>query len=172
MRTSSETGATKPFEGGTNTSHDPEGDGWISPADWAAAKWDGTIYHPSKMSKEEFAAAICPSVDRVRGIREVFYQHNPFADNSNPTKAEVDEWHGIAINHVRALAGARRLHRRRPPGEKRPLRPLYVCACALGRCFKRTKRAFAMTNPRVCLLLGVVTELLGCTSGIAGDADI
>ena len=29
------------------------------------------------------------SVDLIRGIREVFYQHNPFADNANPTKAEV-----------------------------------------------------------------------------------
>lgn len=100
-----DTFATKPFEGGTNTAHDPDGVGWISPEDWAAAEWDGTIYNPSQMSPEDFAAAICPSVDRVRGIREVFYQHNPFADVNNPTKAEVDEWHRIAINHVRALIG-------------------------------------------------------------------
>jgi hypothetical protein len=97
--------ATKPFTGGTNTAHDPDSVGWISTVDWTAAQWDGTIYNPSKMTPGEFAAAICPSVDRVRGLREVFYQHNPFADNANPTKAEVDEWHRIAINHVRSLIG-------------------------------------------------------------------
>lgn len=100
-----ETFASKPFESGTNAAHDPDGVGWISPEDWAEAEWDGTVYNPSQMTREEFAAAICPSVDRVRGIREVFYRHAPFADNANPTKAEVDEWHRIAINHVRALVG-------------------------------------------------------------------
>jgi hypothetical protein len=96
--------STKPLAAG-NTAHDPDGASWITPDQWAASKWDGTIYNPSKMSKAEFAAAICPSVDRVRGIREVFYKHKPFADNRNPTKAEVDEWHRIAVNHVRALIG-------------------------------------------------------------------
>ncbi|MEQ8548676.1 MAG: hypothetical protein RIC03_12240 [Cyclobacteriaceae bacterium] len=97
--------ATKPFVGGTNTSHDPDGVGWLSPESWAAAEWDGTIYNPSEMSKEKLVECLCPSVDQVRGIREVFYKHKPFADNKNPTKAEVDEWHRIAINHVRALVG-------------------------------------------------------------------
>ncbi len=100
-----ETFATKPFEGGGNTSHDPDGVGWISAEDWAEAEWDGTVYNPSQMSPEEFAEALCPSVDRLRGLREVFYQHNPFADVNNPTKAEIDEWHRIAINHLRALIG-------------------------------------------------------------------
>lgn len=96
--------ATKPIAVG-NLAHDPDGVSWISKADWDAARWDGTIYDPSKMTKADFAQAICPSVDRVRGIREVFYSSKPFADNKNPTKAEIDEWHRIAINHVRALVG-------------------------------------------------------------------
>lgn len=96
--------ATKPLASG-NTAHDPDSVSWISRDAWAAAKWDGTIYNPSQMSPTAFANAICPSVDQVRGIREVFYAHKPFADNTNPTKAEVDEWHRIAINHVRALVG-------------------------------------------------------------------
>lgn len=100
-----DTFASKPFEGGANTAHDPDGVSWMSAQDWAAAEWDGTVYNPSQMTPEAFVAAICPSVDRVRGIREVFYEHNPFADPQNPTKAEVDEWHRIAINHVRALVG-------------------------------------------------------------------
>ncbi|MGL4233058.1 MAG: hypothetical protein ACRDAM_06430 [Casimicrobium sp.] len=99
--------ATKPFVGSSpNTGHDPDGVSWISQAQWAAAAWDGTTtYNPSTMTRAEFASAICPSGDRVRGLREVFYQHRPFADNKNPTKAEIDEWHRIAINHVRALVG-------------------------------------------------------------------
>lgn len=95
----------KPFEGGTNTAHDPDGVGWITSESWEASKWDGTVYDPTKLSQSAFASAICPSGDRIRGIREVFYQNKPFADNRNPTKAEVDEWHRIAINHVRALVG-------------------------------------------------------------------
>jgi hypothetical protein len=100
-----ETFQTKPFAGNTNTSHDPDGVGWIKPSKWNAAKWDGTVYNPSKMTKAQFANGLCPSVDTVRGIREVFYKHKPFADNKNPTKAEIDEWHRIAINHIRALVG-------------------------------------------------------------------
>ena len=100
-----QTFAVKPFKGGTNTSHDRDRVGWINKKAWDDSKWDGTIYNPTKMTKKQFAAAICPSVDRIRGIREVFYKHKPFADNKNPTKAEIDEWHRIAINHLRALVG-------------------------------------------------------------------
>lgn len=87
------------------TSHDPDGVTWIRRENWQAAEWDGTIYNPSEMSRSELSQAICPSGDIIRGIREVFYRHRPFADNNNPTKAEVDEWHRIAINHIRALVG-------------------------------------------------------------------
>lgn len=100
-----ETFSSKPFVNGTNTSHDPDGVGWLTAASWEAAKWDGTVYDPTKMTAKEFASAICPTADQIRGIREVFYANKPFADNRNPTKAEVDEWHRIAINHVRALVG-------------------------------------------------------------------
>jgi hypothetical protein len=91
---------------GSIKAHDPDSVEWIASTAWVGSAWDGsTTYNPSKMSKSAFMNAICPSVDRIRGIREVFYQHNPFEDNANPTKAEVDEWHRIAINHVRALIG-------------------------------------------------------------------
>lgn len=96
--------ASKPLASG-NTAHDPDSVKWLSAASWAAARWDGTVYNPTQMAPAAFAAAICPSVDQVRGIREVFYANKPFADNAHPTKAEVDEWHRIAINHVRALVG-------------------------------------------------------------------
>lgn len=96
---------TKPFEGGTNTAHDPDGVGWLTQESWSNAEWDGTVYDPTTMSKEKFADCLCPGGDQIRGIREVFYETNPFQDVKNPTKAEVDEWHRIAINHIRALVG-------------------------------------------------------------------
>jgi hypothetical protein len=96
---------TKPFQNGANIAHDPDGVKWITSEQWANAQWDGTIYNPSEMSAAAFYKAIFPSADVIRGLREVFYQHNPFKDVNNPTKAEVDEWHRIAINHVRALVG-------------------------------------------------------------------
>jgi hypothetical protein len=98
--------SAKPLEVESITAHDPDSIGWIKAADWEAAKWDGTtVYDPTTMTRAEFADAICPSGDRIRGIREVFYEHEPFADNKNPTQAEIDAWHTIAINHVRALVG-------------------------------------------------------------------
>jgi len=96
---------SRPLAVSSITAHDPDSIGWIRASAWEAARWDGTVYDPSQMSKSDFANAICPNGDTIRGIREVFYEHNPFADNTNPTKAEVDEWHRIAINHVRALVG-------------------------------------------------------------------
>jgi hypothetical protein len=96
---------SKPLASG-NKAHDPDSVSWIKKADWDSAKWDGkTIYDPTKMSKSEFFKAICPTADRVRGIRELFYNTKPFKDNTNPTKAELDEWHRIVINHIRALVG-------------------------------------------------------------------
>lgn len=85
--------------------HDP--DGWRENYEekWEKAKWDGTIYNPTTMSREDFYCAICPDDDIVRGIREVFYETKPFKDNAHPTKAEVDEWHRISIKHLRSLVG-------------------------------------------------------------------
>jgi len=86
--------------------HDPDSILWISQAAWAEAAWDGTPYDPGQLSKQELADAICVGGgDRVRGIRQLFYLHQPFADNANPTKAEVDEWHRLVLTHVRALVG-------------------------------------------------------------------
>ncbi len=89
-----------------NTAHDPDAITWLSKQSWDNAKWDGkTIYDPTKYTQANFAKAICPSGDQIRGLREVFYNNKPFKDNKNPTKAEVDEWHRLAINHLRALVG-------------------------------------------------------------------
>jgi hypothetical protein len=83
---------------------DPDSITWLTKP-WP--KWDGTVYDPTKMTPAAFYAALFPNGDgdQLVGLREVFYQYKPFADNSNPTKAEVDEWHRIAINHLRSLVG-------------------------------------------------------------------
>ena len=93
---------SKPLAVSSITAHDPDSIGWITAAKWKEAEWDGTIYNPSQMSRLDFSKVICPD-SNLRGIRELFYDTNPFANNTNPTKAEVDEWHRVAINHVRAL---------------------------------------------------------------------
>merc|ERR1719401_403058 len=92
---------SKPLE--VVTDHSPDGVDWISPEDWV--EWDGTVYDPSEYTREDFADLICTSKDTVRGIHAVFYQNKPFADNKNPTKAEVDNWHALALNHIRAMVG-------------------------------------------------------------------
>ena len=93
----------KPFVGDVNTGHDPDGVGWLT-KEWP--KWDGKVIDPSTMTRAEFHTALFPNGgDQLIGLRDVFYEHNPFADNRNPTKAEIDEWHRIAINHLRALVG-------------------------------------------------------------------
>lgn len=96
---------TKPFAlDNPNTGHDPDGIVWLKDKPWP--QWDGTIFDPSKMDKAAFHKALFPNgPDQLIGLRDVFYEHKPFADNRNPTKAEVDEWHRIAINHIRALVG-------------------------------------------------------------------
>jgi len=83
-----------------NTDHSPDGVGWIGREEWQ--EWDGTIYKPNEHSKNEFRELICPG-NTVRGMYELFYASDPFYDNENPTKAEVDNWHAIVVNHVRAM---------------------------------------------------------------------
>jgi len=85
-----------------NEDHSPDGIGWIDRSEWLP--WDGTVYDPTQYSKKELAAEICPG-NTVRGLYELFAEHKPFADNVNPTKAEVDNWHAISVNHVRAMVG-------------------------------------------------------------------
>jgi len=93
--------ATKPFENTNHTSHEPDG---VYGVDWPSTTWDGTIYNPALMTPADFYSGMCPN-GVVRGMRELFYQHNPFSDVNNPAKGEVDEWHRLLINHIRTLVG-------------------------------------------------------------------
>jgi len=86
------------------TDHSPDGVGWLKPSAWV--EWDGVVIDPSQYTRKALANKICPANgNTVLGLREVFYANNPFADVNNPTKAEVDEWHRISIEHIRNLFG-------------------------------------------------------------------
>jgi len=84
--------------------HDINAIDWISEDQWVP--WNGEIYDPRDYSRAEFAEKICPAGgNTVRGLRELFYDSQPFVDNTNPTKAEVDNWHMVVLKHIRALVG-------------------------------------------------------------------
>ncbi|MDQ6998020.1 MAG: hypothetical protein Q9M17_04830, partial [Mariprofundus sp.] len=53
----------KPLASGINTSHDPDGIGWLTPASWQSAQWNGTVYNPETLTRTQLAAAICPTGD-------------------------------------------------------------------------------------------------------------
>lgn len=68
-------------------------------------EWDGVPIDVHTTHRLDVTDFICPSIHTIRGLRQVFYKHDPFANVHRPTKAEVDEWHRIVINHIRALIG-------------------------------------------------------------------
>lgn len=87
--------------------HDPDGITWITGAQWAASTWDGvTTWDPCTLTKAQLLAAIWPSTTNVmRGLRELFYSVNPFANNLAPTPKEIENWNLAVINHYRAMLG-------------------------------------------------------------------
>ena len=88
-------------------SQDPDGIGYILPTQWDEAIWDGLPYDPTGKTKEEICAWLKPTENPniIRGIREKFYEVNPFADNTNPTPAEIESWTFDVIRHFRAMFG-------------------------------------------------------------------
>lgn len=87
-----------------NTSHAPDDIGWIN---WTGTQWDGNPIDPASMTKEQMCAFLRPTGSPyiVRGIRELFYQVNPFVDNVNPTPSEIQDWNVEVINHIRRMMG-------------------------------------------------------------------
>lgn len=81
----------------------PNGIKWLSDTAWVP--WNGVPIDPTSMSKDDFYHKMCPSPDTVLGLKELFEEHNPFFDIYNPSKADVDEWHRLVINHIRKLVG-------------------------------------------------------------------
>lgn len=87
--------------------HDPDGIPWIPRSSWVP--WDGvTTINPCTSTKAQLMAFIFPppgGVNTMRGIRERFYEVNPYADNRNPTVAEIENWNIEMIRHFRKLLG-------------------------------------------------------------------
>jgi len=97
-------------------SQDPDGIRWLFPSPdqpidhWPRSKWD-TNKTPMKITNTTTADEVCdfitPSnVYALKGLRELFYEVKPFADNTAPTPAEINSWHLEVITHIRALLGS------------------------------------------------------------------
>lgn len=87
-------------------SQDPDGFTSIPAQDWADSTWDGTPLDPTGLTPTQLCDFIRPVNSLViRGLRERFYEVNPFADNTNPTVAEIDNWNLEVIRHFRSLFG-------------------------------------------------------------------
>lgn len=94
---------------GTNNdqlSHAPDDILWINPQRYVESTWDGTPIDVTTSTRSEICTFIRPAAPFVvRGLREHFYNINPFADNVNPTVAEINNWNLEVIRHFRALLG-------------------------------------------------------------------
>lgn len=90
-----------------NFRHDPDGIPWIPRSSWIP--WDGvTTINPCTSTTQQIKNFVFPppgGIHTMRGLREVFYQTNPFADNANPTVAEIEDWNIEVIRHFRRLLG-------------------------------------------------------------------
>lgn len=85
--------------------HDPDTD----PTDWTGSEWDGIPFPGNweTATKEELCAFAFPlgHGNAMLGLREKFYQLNPFADTNNPTVVEIEDWNIAVIEHFRSLFG-------------------------------------------------------------------
>ena len=86
------------------TSQDPNGVGWVS---WNLdPDWDGIPMDPTGKTPQQICDFISNgSQYRIKGLRQRFYEVNPFADNANPTPQEIENWNLEVIRHFRALLG-------------------------------------------------------------------
>ena len=84
---------------------DPDGIHWIPQSNWKAAEWDCVPRSHCKYTKMEMQKWLFPDNNTMRGLRERFYEVNPFTDVNNPTIAEIDSWNVEVINHFRRLLG-------------------------------------------------------------------
>ena len=85
-------------------SQDPDGIKWVAPSSWVAAQWDGIPLNTTGMIKGDICAWLI-GPNTVKGLRERFYEVNPFADNTNPTVKEIENWNLEVIRHFRRLLG-------------------------------------------------------------------
>lgn len=91
----------------SNPTQDPDGVTWLTAAKWAEGTWDGIPMNTAGKTTAEICAFIRPGSSPyvIRGLRDHFYAVNPFADNANPTVAEINDWNIEVIRHFRNLLG-------------------------------------------------------------------
>lgn len=86
--------------------HDPDGITWLTPTQWDAAIWDGVgkdLYETDWVVLKNW---MFPNINTMRGLRQLYYSINPFADLLNPTVAEIENWHIEVIRLFRRLLGS------------------------------------------------------------------
>ena len=86
--------------------HDPDGIPWLPSSSWKT--WNGIPINPCTSTKDQLKAFIFPEpggINTMRGLRERFYQVNPYQNNSDPTVAEIENWNIEIIRHFRNLLG-------------------------------------------------------------------
>lgn len=85
------------------TNQGPDGN-WMN---WTGAEWDGTPIDPTTYSTSALCSWLRPTGSPyiIRGIRELFFQVNPFADLTSPTVAEINNWNVEVIRHFRNMFG-------------------------------------------------------------------
>ena len=89
------------------TSQDPNGILWINPTNWVP--WDGVPLDTTGKTNTQLCSWLFPKQSyALRGLKERFYQVNPFADNTAPTVAEIDNWNIEVIKFYRELLGVNR----------------------------------------------------------------
>lgn len=85
---------------------EPDAHSWLTSPTWPT--WDGvTTLNPCGKTPAEIVAFVWPSSNpwQMRGLRQMFYDDPPFADNFNPTVSEIEVWHTRVIRLYRDLLG-------------------------------------------------------------------
>jgi hypothetical protein len=87
-----------------NAHHGVDGTSWLN---WTGSEWDGTQPNRNTMTKAQLCNWVSPSGSpyQIRGLREHYNTIRPFADERNPTIAEINEWTVETIRHIRNLFG-------------------------------------------------------------------
>lgn len=88
---------------GSVTNQGPDGN-WMN---WTGTEWDGNPIDPTTYTTSALCSWLRPTGSPyvIRGIRELFFQVNPFADLTAPTVAEINNWNVEVIRHFRNMFG-------------------------------------------------------------------
>jgi hypothetical protein len=87
----------------TNQGPDP---GWIGTT-WSGGwgDWDGTPISIDGKTPSQICPLLFKNGYTMKGLRQLYYNIMPFADETAPTVAEIDAWNIEVIRHLRRLVG-------------------------------------------------------------------